>query len=86
MGRCVREGKKALKHLVVELYSAPRVTAAAKLLPDMRHIPGLALDLTTVDAQGRPWGVQMALPRGFGAIWRRTGSLPGRLRVAFSSF
>ena len=39
-----------------EIYSPPRVTAAAtKLLPELRCIPGFALDLTTVDDQGRRW-------------------------------
>lgn len=27
----------------------------SKLLPSLSHIPGLALDLTTVDQHGRPW-------------------------------
>ena len=39
-----------------EVYSPPRVTAAAtKLLPELRLIPGFALDLTTADVDGRLW-------------------------------
>ena len=32
-----------------EIYPPPRVTAAAKLLPELRVIPGFALYLTTAD-------------------------------------
>ena len=53
--RYAKERRKGLKNLIVELYSAPRVTSAAKLLPDMRHLPGVALDLTTTDADGNHW-------------------------------
>ena len=39
-----------------EIYSAPRTAAAIKLLPELRRIPGFALDLTTVDEdEGAPW-------------------------------
>ena len=38
-----------------EVYSPPRVTAMAKMLPEFGIIPGLALDLTTVDEQGKAW-------------------------------
>ena len=34
---------------VSEVYSAPRVTKAAKLLPGLNIAPGYALDLSTVD-------------------------------------
>ena len=50
-----RERARGMKNIVSELYSPPRVTAAAKLLPELKCIPGFALDLTTVDEQGRPW-------------------------------
>ena len=46
--------------LVSEIYSPPRVTAAAKLLPELRCVPGFALDLTTVDESGRPWDFDIA--------------------------
>jgi hypothetical protein len=40
---------------VSEIYSPPRVSAAAKLLPEPRCVPGFALDLTTKDEFGQPW-------------------------------
>ena len=52
-----RERKKGLQAIVSEIYSPPRVTAAVKLLPEMNCVPGFALDLTTVDEQGRPWNL-----------------------------
>ena len=66
--RYSRERKQGIKNLIVELYSAPRVTAAAKLLPDMRHLPGLALDLTTQDDNGRPW--DLSLPDQQEKVWQ----------------
>ena len=39
---------------VVELYSPPTVTSAAKLLPEFGPAPGLALDLTCNDEEGDP--------------------------------
>lgn len=50
-----RKRRKALRSIVVEVYSPPRVTAATKLLPELKIIPGFALDLTTVDADGKLW-------------------------------
>ena len=50
-----RERKSRLKAIVSELYSPPRVTKAAKLLPSMGISPGLALDVTTVNDKGEPW-------------------------------
>ena len=41
------------KNDVSEVYSPPRVTAATKLLPELRLLPGFALDLTTKDTDGR---------------------------------
>ena len=54
-GKYKRERAKALKAVVSEVYSPPRVTAASKLLPELKLIPGFALDLTTVDSDGSPW-------------------------------
>ena len=55
-GRYRRERSRALKAIVSEIYSPPRVTAAAtKLLPELRLMPGFALDLTTADVDGRLW-------------------------------
>jgi hypothetical protein len=50
-----RERSRAVKALVSEVYSAPRVTLAAKLLPGLGVLPGFALDLTTVNKQGHNW-------------------------------
>jgi hypothetical protein len=51
-----RQGRaKDIGRIVSDIYSPPRVTAAAKLLPSLRCIPGFALDLTTSDADGKPW-------------------------------
>ena len=48
VGKYRRERKQALKAIVSEVYSAPRNTAALKLLPEFKLVPGFALDLTTV--------------------------------------
>ena len=47
--------QKSLQAVVSEIYSPPRVTAAAARLTGLRIDPGAALDLTTVDEFGRPW-------------------------------
>ena len=41
--------------VISEVYSPPRVTAAAQNRPSLGLAPGFALDLTTCDEQGRPW-------------------------------
>ena len=50
-----RERSRAVKALVSEIYSAPRVTAAAKLLPGLGVLPGFAYDLTTTNKDGHNW-------------------------------
>ena len=50
-----RKKRQQLKAIVSEIYSPPRVTAAIKLLPELRLIPGFAFDVTTMDEEGRPW-------------------------------
>ena len=50
-----RERSRAVRALVSEIYSGPRVTSAAKLLPGLGLLPGFALELTTVDKHGRNW-------------------------------
>ena len=50
-----RERSKAVKALVAEIYSAPRVTRAAKLLPSLGLLPGFAFDLTTTNKAGHNW-------------------------------
>ena len=55
VGQYKREGKAAMRAVVSEIYSPPRVTAEAKLLPELKLIPGFALDLTVADSDGRRW-------------------------------
>ncbi len=50
-----RERGAQMKAVVSEIYSPPRVTACAKLLPSLNVIAGFAMDLTTADHQGVPW-------------------------------
>ena len=50
-----RERQRAVKRVVSEIYSPPRVAAAIKLLPELRLIPGFSLDLTTADSDGCLW-------------------------------
>jgi hypothetical protein len=50
-----RDRAKAIRAVVSEVYSPPRVTAAIKLLPELKLIPGFALDLTTADTDGALW-------------------------------
>ena len=54
-----RERKKALKAIVAEIYSPPRVTRCAKLLPSLGLSPGFALDLTTVNSREERWDFDM---------------------------
>ena len=41
--------------MVAEVYSAPRVTKAIKLLPSVELSPGFVLDLSGVDEEGQSW-------------------------------
>ena len=50
-----RDRTRQLRAIVSEIYSPPRVAAAAKMLPNLEMIPGCSLDLTTVDSDGIPW-------------------------------
>ena len=50
-----RERKQAVQRMVAEVYSAPRVTKVAKLLPSLRILPGFALDLFGTDDEGQNW-------------------------------
>ena len=45
----------ACRGIVAEVYSPPRVTRAAELLPRLNIDLGLALDLTTTHELGQPW-------------------------------
>ena len=50
-----REATQRLRAIVSEVYSAPRVTEAARKFPRIGILPGTALDLTTCDEHGQPW-------------------------------
>ena len=49
------ERSAAVKAIVSEVYSPPRVTAATTLLRALRYILGFALDLTTADVDAALW-------------------------------
>ena len=51
----MRERKAKLRAIVSEIYSPPRVTKYAKLLPSLGIAPGFAIDLTTCNEKGEPW-------------------------------
>ena len=57
--RYAREWRRASKAIVSEVFSPPRVTEVLrtmrKTLPNSELLPGVALDLTTHDGQGRAW-------------------------------
>lgn len=48
---------------VAEVYSPPRVTRAATMLPSLGIEPGAALDITTCDEHGKPWDFSDATTR-----------------------
>ena len=51
-----RETRKAIKKVVSEIYSPPRVTRMASLLPQYKLLPGFALDITATDPDdGQAW-------------------------------
>ena len=50
-----RDRSRAVRHLVAEIYSQPRVTRALKMLPGMGLSAAFALDLTNTDEDGREW-------------------------------
>ena len=54
-GKYRRERGRALRHVISEIYSPPRVSAVAKLCPSFGILPGFALDLTVADSDGRQW-------------------------------
>lgn len=49
-----REATQRLRAVVSEVYSAPRVTEAARRHARLGCIPGVALDLTSMDEEGNP--------------------------------
>ena len=45
---------------ISEMYSPPRLTAAARKLPHLQLVPGFALDLRTCDEDGVAWNFDVA--------------------------
>ena len=59
-----REKKQAVRRIVSEIYSPPRVTGALKAMTNSGLMPGVALDITTVDPDdGEPWDFDQAAKR-----------------------
>ena len=58
-----REATQRLRRIVSEVYSAPRVTDAARRFPRRGIIPGTALDLTANDESGEPWDFSVPAQR-----------------------
>ena len=58
-----RERGRALRAVLSEIYSPPRVTAMAKVCPLYGILPGFALDLTTTDFDGKNWDFDDATTR-----------------------
>ena len=50
-----RERRQAAQRMISEIYSAPRVTKAMKMMPGLELIPGFALDLSGNDENGNAW-------------------------------
>ena len=49
------ERGRAIRAVISEIYSPPRVSAVAKMCPSFSILTGFALDLTTNDTDGRHW-------------------------------
>ena len=47
--------------MIAEIYSPPRVTAAARRLPKNGLLTGLAVDITVDDTTGRPWDFSLKI-------------------------
>ena len=50
-----RERRRAVQRMVAEVYSAPRVTKALKLMPSLELVLGFARDLSGNDEEGQAW-------------------------------
>jgi hypothetical protein len=50
-----REGRRAVRKIVSEVYSPPRVTKLMRELKSKYLVPGFAFDLTVLDEDGTPW-------------------------------
>ena len=63
-GAFKRETRKAFNRTVSEIYSPPRVTRMASLLPSLKLLPGYAFDITQNDPDdGMPWDFDIAEKR-----------------------
>ena len=87
--RYCRERAKKLNRIVAEIYSPPRVTAAANLPPSLKLCTGFAVDLTTVNEAGRPWDFSESECREERLFWTQArmgafgpGADPQRSRAA----
>ena len=58
-----RERAKAARAIIAEVYSPPRVTAAANRLPKYGMQPGLSLDITVNDETGLPYDFSIKAQR-----------------------
>ena len=59
-----RESCKAMKRIVSEVYSPPRVTELLRTVTDGTLAPGFAFDLTCIDPDdGQPWDFNVAAKR-----------------------
>ena len=44
---------------IAEVYSPPRVTKAARMIPRLGILPGFAMDITVNDENGNPWDFEV---------------------------
>ena len=59
-----RERKQAVRRVVTEIYSPPRVTEMLNHMSNHKLTPGLAFDLTTLDPDdGTPWDLSLGEKR-----------------------
>ena len=58
-----RDGQKAMKKIVSEIYSPPRVTELPKRTRSKHLMAGFALDLTVLGEGGTPWDFSSPLKR-----------------------
>ena len=58
-----RDRRSAFKRVISEIYSPPRLTAAASKIPRCGILPGFAMDLGSVDDEGEPWDFRRACKR-----------------------
>ena len=73
-----RERGRAVQRMVSEIYSAPRVPKAMKLMPGLELVPGFALDLSGNDEEGNAWDFTRADMRvkAKALVMRESPSIP----------